>query len=697
VPQRESISPLPDESIAGQSGSIRERHKLVRKWAYLLCESTYVPLSQVDLESRLHELLSHVVTALRSDPADTSVTDMVTERLVAMNCADSKSLRCTLDVLGKALLASPELRNIDRLGDKVVTLLSALSASYAESIRTAVFTQQEEIEHALIMAVRDARWNLKVSEARFDEVATCSSSGIAITDLDGGFVRANQSFGQIVDYAPSELVDLSLFDLVHPDEAPYLREAYERVLNGQRERLRLAQRLIRHDGEVARVSLTATVLRDGDGRPRHFVTVVEDGTELKLLQNELSRQALHDVLTGLPNRQFFTTHLEGVLRRADPLTGVTLYHLDLDAFSLITGGLGRKIGDTLLIAVAERLKAVLANEKAMVARFDGDEFAILVENSPTTPDVLSMVTMINEELSEPLYIEDHGVAPTASMGVVHRPPRTMDPAELLRASDMTLRRAKANGRRQWELFHPEQHAADRRTFSMAAEMPGAWENGELTIAYRPIVRLADKEVVGTEAILRWDHPEHGLLCGEKCLRLAEETGLILALGPWLLRTACEKLRWDRDLPLSVNLTEGQSSDADLVGDVVRVLRETGVEPERLSLGIPVRALLADRGEAMDNLKLLAENGIRTVAIEFGGMSGDMVCVEDLPLSAVRVARWLVDREPVPGSPVTHALLDMASLVHLAGAQVIVDGINSEEQADWWRAAGADLAQGGLFS
>jgi EAL domain-containing protein (putative c-di-GMP-specific phosphodiesterase class I) len=151
------------------------------------------------------------------------------------------------------------------------------------------------------------------------------------------------------------------------------------------------------------------------------------------------------------------------------------------------------------------------------------------------------------------------------------------------------------------------------------------------------------------------------------------------------------------LPLSVNLTEGQSSDADLVGDVVRVLRETGVEPERLSLGIPVHALLADRGEAMDNLKLLAENGIRTVAIEFGGMSGDMVCVEDLPLSAVRVARWLVDREPVPGSPVTHALLDMASLVHLAGAQVIVDGINSEEQADWWRAAGADLAQGGLFS
>ncbi|MBP2320251.1 diguanylate cyclase (GGDEF)-like protein/PAS domain S-box-containing protein [Kibdelosporangium banguiense] len=697
MPQRESISPLPDDAVAGHPGLIRERRKLARKWAYLICGTTYVPLSQADLESRLQELFEHIVTALRGDPVDTSVTELVATRLVAMNCTDSTSLRCTLEVLGKALLASPELRSVDRLGDKVITLLSALSACYTESIRTAVFNQQEEIEHALIMAVRDARWSLKVSEARFDEVVTCSSSGIVITDLNGRFVRANQSFGNIVGYTRGELANLSLFELVHPDETTYLREAYESVLKGEHDRLRHGRRLVRRDGEVARVSLIATVLRDGDDRPSHFLTVVEDGTELKLLQNELSRQALHDVLTGLPNRQFFTTHLEGVLRRADPATGVTLYHLDLDAFSLITGGLGRKTGDLLLIAVAERLKAVLANEKAMVARFDGDEFAILVENSPSTPDVLSMVTMINEELSEPVYIEDHGVAATASIGVVDRPPRTMDPAELLRASDMTLRRAKANGRRQWELFHPEQHAHDRRTFGMAAQMPGAWESGELAVTYRPIIRLIDKEVVGTEALLRWDHPEHGLLCGQTCLELAEETGLILALGPWLLRSACEKLRWDSDLPLSVNLTAAQSSDADLVGDVARVLRETGVAPERLSLGMPVRALLAGRGEAMDNLKLLAENGIQTVAIEFGGTPGDMVCVEDLPLKAIRVARWLVDREPVPGSPVTHAMLDMASLVHLAGAQVIVDGVNSKEQADWWRAAGADLAQGSLFS
>ncbi|ONI81360.1 GGDEF domain-containing protein [Actinosynnema sp. ALI-1.44] len=691
------MSPLPDDSSVADNDTIREQDKLARKWAYLMCHNAYIPLSQPEVEERLRDMVTRLVTALRAEPVDTSAATEITEQLVAMNCADSVCLRCTVQVLGRGLLKSRRLRDVDRLADKVVSMIAAISASYAESIRKTVFRQQEEVEQALVMAVRDARWNLKVSEARFDEVATCSSSGIVITDLTGRFIRANHSFGQIVDYTTAELAKLSLFDLVHPDEAPYLRESYQALLDGENERFRRGQRLVRQDGELARVSVTATLLRDGDDQPRHFVTVVEDGTELKLLQNELSRQALHDVLTGLPNRQFFTTHLESVLRRADPAYGVTLYHLDLDAFSLITGGLGRRTGDLLLIAVAERLKAVLAGEKAMVARFDGDEFAIVVENSPSTPDVLSMVVSINEELSEPVYIDDNGVAATASIGVVDRPPRNMDPAELLRASDMTLRRAKSNGRRQWELFHPEQHERDRRTFGLAAAMPGAWENGELSVDYRPIVRLSDKEVVGTEAVLRWDHPEYGLLDDERCLALAEESGLILALGPWLLRTACQRMRWDKTVPLSVNLTAQQSSDGDLVGEIAAVLRETGMPPERLWIGMPVKTLLADKGEAMDNMKLLADNGVQTVAVDFGGTSGDMVCVEDLPLRAVRIAPWLTAREPVSGSPVTHSLLDMSSLVHLSGAQVIVDGVYSEERARWWRNAGADFAQGALFS
>ncbi|MFD1047883.1 diguanylate cyclase domain-containing protein, partial [Kibdelosporangium lantanae] len=304
------------------------------------------------------------------------------------------------------------------LPEKVVDLVGTVAAECAESLRTTTFTQQEELRSALMVAVQGAPTNVRISEATFEEVASCSSSGIVIIDRFGAFVRTNGSFSQIVDYAQEELAALTLFDLVHPDEEKYLRESYQSMLDGDQLRIRHSQRLIRGDGEIARVTLTATILHDGSDDPTHFVTVVEDSTELRLLQNELSRQALHDVLTGLPNRQFFTTHLEGVLRRADPDTGLTVYHLDLDAFSLITGGLGRAVGDLLLKSVSERLKALTVDEKAMVAKFDGDEFAVLIENSTTTPDVLTMVNRINEELSEPVYINDHGVAATASKKIL---------------------------------------------------------------------------------------------------------------------------------------------------------------------------------------------------------------------------------------------------------------------------------------
>src|SRR5205823_5721852 len=253
---------------------------------------------------------------------------------------------------------------------------------------------------------------------------------------------------------PSELAGLSLFDVVRPERTE-LSELYLDLRSGRTERLRQMGRLQLKDGGTSRVSLTASLMRSADGLPSQFVTVVEDATELTLLQDELLRQALHDVLTGLPNRQFFTTRLECVAHKANPVVGITLYHLDLDAFSLIVGGLGRRVGEHLLITVAERLRSIVEGERAIVARLESDEFAIVVENSAVTPDVASTVARINEELSEPVYIDGIGVAVSASIGVVHRPPADMGAAELLGAAEMTLRRAQRDGRRQWGLVDPD--------------------------------------------------------------------------------------------------------------------------------------------------------------------------------------------------------------------------------------------------
>jgi diguanylate cyclase (GGDEF)-like protein/PAS domain S-box-containing protein len=682
-PQAGPVSPAP---------ATRERVVLARKWAYLLHTRVFLSQPQDELEREIAGLLETVCSAVHSDPHRARAVGV---QLVELGCADDEALPATMDVLGRGLLGLPEFQPVARFAEPIVLALGSLASGFAEANRRNTFDQQENMKLSLLKAVRDAKWRLRASEAQFDEVVTASASGVMITDLDGRLIRANGAIADILGYTTAELTGLTLFDLVHPKYAQTLRDDYRSLLEGRKERIKQPHQLMRQDGEIARITLTATVLRSADDHPSHFVTVVEDGTELMLLQGELNRQALHDVLTGLPNRQFFSTHVESALRRADPDYGVTLFHLDLDAFAMICNGLGRRAGDQLLVTVSQRLRSVVIAEQAMVARFDGDEFGIIVENTASTPTVSKMVENISNELIEPIYVDGHGLAVTASIGVVHRPSRDMESLELLRAADFTLRRAKAAGRGQWELFHPEQDASDRRTYTLAAEMPGAWENGEIEVVYRPVVGLADSRLLGVEALLSWDHPELGPLPHEQCVRLAEQTGLVLLLGEWALEAAGKQVGWWRqrlDVPLVFGLTAHQSSDADLVARVVRAVPD----PTMLTLGMPAGALRTP--EAMDNLRVLADMGVRTVLDDCGTAPDELTLIEDLPVRSVRIARRLVDRQAAsaPDAPLNSGLMTLVPLVQLAGGTVIVDGIRDRGQANWWRVAGADLAVGELY-
>ncbi|MBP2323551.1 diguanylate cyclase (GGDEF)-like protein/PAS domain S-box-containing protein [Kibdelosporangium banguiense] len=679
----------------------RARVKVARKWAYLISSSTYLPLSQQEIDQAMHEMVDVVFNAALRDPFNPEEIIGVGARLVDMRCTGPTSLRRTIDVLGKALLTEPELYRIDgKQDERAVQLLGVLASDYLESTRQFVFTQQEDIKEALVRAGSDAQRQMRATEARFDAVFTSSPTGIAIVDLAGGFVRTNTSLDDMLDR--QDYAGLTLFDVVDPDEVPFLKAACKDLADGWAERLHQQRRLLRSDGEAVRASLSVTVLRDNGSTPTHFLVTVQDVTEMSLLQGQLSHQSLHDVLTGLPNRQYFSTRLESVLRQANPETGATLYHLDLDAFSMITDGLGRQVGDRVLMNAAQRLKAVLAGENAMVARFDGDEFAIIVENSDTTPDVVSMVASINEELAEPIYFEGRGVAASVSIGIVHRPPADSDITELLRTADMTLRRAKANGRRQWGLFDASADALDRSRFSLSAQMPGALEMGEITVVCRPLVRLADSSVAGFEGLLHWEH-DGEVISHADCLELAEQTGLILPLRDTLLEDACKQIHsWNTasgaDLPIVIDLTANQACDPDLVGVVLLYLEQIGLRPGLLQIGVPVSVLLADRGESVDNFRMLAENGIGTAVHGFGSAAGDIECIEDLPTGSARIAPRLVERQRSSKSTlIARTLTDLVEVAKLAGASVTVDGIETAEQADWWREIGADTALGRYFA
>lgn len=681
------VTPSPQDNA-------RARMTLARKWSYRLLSAVAIPLGREDLDEELRIRLDALCAMLHEEPFVTTPIEAAGADLATLGHLGKFGLRCTSEVLGKGLLALPEFQPVQHYAERIALAMGALGAGFTAANAESVLAQQESMQRSLLKAVRDANWNLKESEARFNEVVTSSTNGVLIVDLDGRLLKVNAAIGQILGHTSDELTGVPLLDLIEPAFTEMLREAMTELGAGAVDRVRQSQRLLRKDGESARVTLTASLLRGADDEPMHFVVVVEDGTELALLQSELKRQSLHDALTGLPNRQFFTTQLEIALRKNDSEHGITVFHIDLDAFGMLRDTFGGRVVERFLQHVAQRLQALLAGEKVMIARFGGDEFGVLVENTATTPSIDAIMRSINDDLAlEPTFVEGHGVSASVSAGVVHRPGSDVEPLDVLRAAERSLRRAKKGRRGQWELFHAGQDGEERRDDALAVEMPAAWENGEITVRYQPIVRLTDGSAVGVEAELSWDRPGSGVLGHDRCAELAEQTGLILPLGGWLMQVAVGQSTWWRqrgqfDKPLAVRLTAHQASDADLVSRVVEALDQVGMPGEKLMISVP-GAVLA-WADAADNVAVLARMGVLTAIDDFGMGPLDFgLLAADMPLRAVRVARGLVESR----SEYVAALLP---LLRERGVAVAVEGIDSAELAAWWRDAGADFATGDHF-
>src|SRR6266568_2200927 len=291
-----------------------ERGQLARKWAYQLTSTTYVPLPYSDLEAELLRMVDTLFDAVRRDPFNPQPATEVAERLVAMNCVGAPTFGRTMDVLGKALLGQAELRGVPHRPERVVALLGTLSARYVETVRLRTLQQQDDLNRTLIALGRDSRVTLHAAQARLDGFFAHATVGLGITDTDGRFVDSNPTLAAIIGYAPTELAERTLFDLVPAVDEPYFRETCAGLLAGFPPRLRQKRRLVGKSGDEVPVTLTVSVLREPE-QPERFLLVVQDDSELDLLQRQFTLQSLHDVVTGLPNRQFFTTRVETALHR----------------------------------------------------------------------------------------------------------------------------------------------------------------------------------------------------------------------------------------------------------------------------------------------------------------------------------------------------------------------------------------------
>ena len=674
------------------------RSALVLRWAQVLVETSDIVLRPDELERRLGELVDLIDEALQDPEKVTDNGRAVGEQLVELHASSDGGLPGTLQLIQDCVVGESGVGAVGHL----LGLLTSITAGFAGADRQRAVAREEFATKALLRSKLRADQEREASDERFREVFTTTPVGVAICDLDGRFVEVNPALAETLGHSASDLLAMNIHDLFHPEEAAYLTAAYaELAEGGPAQRLRERRRLLRADGEQAWTYLAVSLLRGPDGQPKHFVTMVEDISELHLLQERFQYQALHDAMTGLANRQFFRTRLEAALGSLPQDAVLTLYHLGLDGFELINDGLGYEVGDSIIRAVARRLEQLVEREEALVARFGGTEFALLVVEGPQTPDIPEFAALINEELSEPIYIGDHGIATSASIGVVRRTVAEGEPTAMMWEADVALRRAEVAGKRQWALFDPDVAPDERTEAKLAAIMPGALELGEFEVVYRPVAKICGSEMISVEAQLSWTPEDGQRLDHAEILQLAEQSGVTLALRDWMLRAVWQQLatwrRMGHHTCFLVELSPNQSRDPDLVALVRGVLEETPeLEAGAMHLCMPTGAVVDAPEEILDNIRVLRSMGVRTMLHSFRGSPGELRVLRELPVQGVRLAVELVElaHDCTDGDdPAVRAVRQLVPLLRDSGVRVCTGEVHDGRQAEWWHDLGCDFAVG----
>ncbi|GAA4706608.1 GGDEF domain-containing protein [Phytohabitans rumicis] len=662
--------------------------QLAHHWARAIAWTSFVSMTTPELAVHLTGPAGRFLDALTADEPDGRVAHEIGGALVAAHFTQPTSLDRTLVVLGEHL--GPYAEELGR-GPRLGFLQGALAAGYAQALRERTLAEQEDI-YAAAMAARleadEARW---ASEARFQAVFSEAAIGIGIAALDGRLLEVNRALCEMFGYTRDEFLDTPANDLL--DLAGLRRGDHFRVEKSYR----------RRDGGQIWADLVFSVIRGKDGAPRYTVAMVEDVTERRHLQSQLRHQALHDPLTDLPNRTLFFERLGAALDSADTDARVGVCYLDLDGFKAINDTLGHDVGDQLLCTVASRLAFRLAPR--LVARMGGDEFVVLVERVSGTAALVEVAEDALAAVREPVHLGGHVLNVSASVGVVDRPVGGTDTAELMKAADTTLYWAKADGRDRCAVFDAERHASDVSRYQLSGQLPEALARGEFFVEYQPLVRLDDGVLTGTEALVRWRHPDLGVVGPNDFIELAEETGAIGQLGRWVLTQACRQARiWrgthpDQQLLISVNIAVRQVRDAGFVDAVKEVLAETELEPSALQLEVTESSVMGSAGQPLRTLHALADLGVRIAIDDFGTGYSNLAYLRDLPVHALKLAGRFMSGLRSPGGPdqVDQEILSaVIGLAHKLKLTVIAEGVETSGQADALRELGCDTAQGWHF-
>lgn len=545
-----------------------------------------------------------------------------------------------------------------------------------------------------------AEQDLHQTQTDLSEAQRIAHLGSWTWDLATGRNQWSEEVFRILGVTPGQIEPSyeTLMAAVHPDDQVAVRSGL-RIAVEQDIPFSLDVRMGRADGDEAIVHARGGVVRDAEGLPVRFVGTFHDITERKLLESRLAQQAFHDPLTGLPNRALFTDRLERALARSKREGSVVgLLYLDLDRFKRINDSLGHEAGDRLLVEVGHRLQRCVRPTDT-VARLGGDEFTVLLDPGDAATAAAERILRAFDEL---FAIGHNGTYVATSVGVATSGPERTTSRALLHAADDALYRAKQQGRGRFVVYDPESDLSYPDRVELEADLRLALERDELRLLYQPTIDLTTGCAVSVEAFLHWAHPRRGMLAPPTFLAIAEETGLILALGRWALGEACRQgKRWvdrcgDRAPIVSVNLAAREFTHPDSVKTVARVLAASGLPPGHLVLEIGEDTVMADPESSVGHLWSLAGLGVRIAIDDFGTGQSSLSHLSRFPLDALKIDRSFVDRlgRDAAATTITEAVV---SLAHSLGLRVVAVGVETPSQYASLRRLGCEWGQGHLFA
>ncbi len=680
-----------------------DQEVFARRWAEAIIGTSYVSMGRRALTRHLLALTHQLVDGVLAAEFDPSVGRQVGVDMVAAHFTGTETLRETLALIAEGLpaLLGSAPRDVD-IGDRIAQLVGGMAAGYASALRERSLNEQDAIYRAGLRARRQAEKALADSEAKFRAMFTEAKMGIGIGDLEGNITDANPALQQMFGYTHDEFTQLNFSALIHPEDAATVWQIYEELIRGERDHFRMEKRFYRADGGEIWTDLTVSLVRDEAGAPAYQVALLEDVSERRQLQARLRHQAYHDHLTGRANRAMVAEWLGRVFAEPAAQRRVGLCFLDLDGFKVFNDSLGHDIGDQLLKTVASRLIGCRGPGQ-LVARMGGDEFVIIVEDTTGEADVAALADKVLAAMAEPIIVGDHELNVTTSIGVLERPVADTNPEDLLKAADITMYRAKADGKARYAIFDRHRNDSQVARFTLSATMRTAVERGEFFVEYQPLVSLQDRALLGVEALVRWRHPTFGVLGPEQFIDLAEESGSIVQLGHRVLADACEQARAWRDVfgdaaPfVSVNLAPRQLHELTLVADIAKILAYNDLDPSSLQLELTEQALMGDETGPLKVLGKLHGMGVRIALDDFGTGYWNLPHLRRLPMHELKLAGSFAARLQSPSDLVDQRIVAaLVDLAHALGLTVTAEGIESPVQCERLQALGCDAGQGSLF-